>query len=708
MKPLKIYLADLTYNTVSIANEAFPLNIGYVGAYCKERFGSRVELSLFKYINDLESSMRSSPPDILALSNYPWNYALDLGLFEAMRDIRPETLRVMGGSNISHEHKLQSEFLIENAIVDIYVYLEGEIGFSNIVERVLQEEEPNLERSFIKNDSISGCLFIDSAGKFVRGQPIPRLKALDEFPSPYLTGLMDKFFDGSLSPMMETNRGCPFSCTFCHEGHAVYQKVNFFSMERVNAELNYIAQRVPSQVHNLMFCDPNFGMYGRDKDICKTVAGIQQKTGWPKDIFASTGKNKKDHIADALFELNGSMQMWLSVQSMDEDVLGNIKRTNISLPDMLEIQSTLSANKLPSKSEIIVALPGETFESHIRSISKLVTAGVDTITAYTLMLLNGTDMNTPEQREEWGFVGKFRVLPRDFGKLANGKNVVEVEEVVAATKDLSFEDYVELRRLHLIISMIYNGKGYAGLFKFFRQSDLDVFLLLKGMLHNFPKAPITVRESVVDFEKETRDELWDSEEDLRSFYSDDQNYDLLVSGDLGANLLQKYVAAFLMEASDDWLRYSFTVAKDIVREHLNDDQSLRKLENIERYSGARTRNIFTENRLNVIPTISLEYDVEAWVLDENSKPLDEFQFQKSRRVKFLFTREQYALMEDYFQRFGNTHQGIGKILTKMNINSVWRKCVYSDDLKWAEEEETSEIYYSLIDEQASGGVIARR
>ena len=81
----------MTYNTVSIANEAFPLNIGYVGAYCKERFGSRVELTLYKYIDDLEKAVQSSPPDILALSNYPWNHALDLGLFEAMRDIRPET-----------------------------------------------------------------------------------------------------------------------------------------------------------------------------------------------------------------------------------------------------------------------------------------------------------------------------------------------------------------------------------------------------------------------------------------------------------------------------------------------------------------------------------------------------------------------------------------------------------------------------------------
>ena len=87
--------------------------------------------------------------DILALSNYPWNHALDLELFETMRDIHPETLRVMGGSNISHESELQSEFLRTNEIIDVYVYLEGEIGFSNIVERILQEGEINLQRSHV-------------------------------------------------------------------------------------------------------------------------------------------------------------------------------------------------------------------------------------------------------------------------------------------------------------------------------------------------------------------------------------------------------------------------------------------------------------------------------------------------------------------------------------------------------------------------------
>ena len=46
---------------------------------------------------------------------------------------------------------------------------------------------------------------------------------------------MDPFFDGTLSPMLETNRGCPFKCTFCHEGNDLVTKVNYFPLGRVIA-----------------------------------------------------------------------------------------------------------------------------------------------------------------------------------------------------------------------------------------------------------------------------------------------------------------------------------------------------------------------------------------------------------------------------------------------------------------------------------------
>ena len=51
MKPLKIFLADLTYDTITLSTDVFPLNIGFIGSYTKAQFGSNVEIKLFKYIS---------------------------------------------------------------------------------------------------------------------------------------------------------------------------------------------------------------------------------------------------------------------------------------------------------------------------------------------------------------------------------------------------------------------------------------------------------------------------------------------------------------------------------------------------------------------------------------------------------------------------------------------------------------------------------
>ena len=73
LKPLKIYLADLTYDTVTLATEAFPLNVGFIATYCKKQFGDNVEIKIFKYIPKLEKAIQEAPPDVLGLSNYAWS-----------------------------------------------------------------------------------------------------------------------------------------------------------------------------------------------------------------------------------------------------------------------------------------------------------------------------------------------------------------------------------------------------------------------------------------------------------------------------------------------------------------------------------------------------------------------------------------------------------------------------------------------------------
>ena len=94
MEKLKIYLGDITYDTVSLSTDAIPLAIGYVAAYCKKIYGSKTEITLFKYLEDLEQALVDSPPDIIGLSNYCWNQNIGLEMFNIARKSNPDVLTV--------------------------------------------------------------------------------------------------------------------------------------------------------------------------------------------------------------------------------------------------------------------------------------------------------------------------------------------------------------------------------------------------------------------------------------------------------------------------------------------------------------------------------------------------------------------------------------------------------------------------------------
>ncbi len=96
---IRIFLADLTYNTVSLATEVFPLNVGFIASYCNKQFGDRIEITLFKYIDELDKAINDNPPDILGLSNYCWNHKVGAELFGMLKKINPFAVTVWGGPN---------------------------------------------------------------------------------------------------------------------------------------------------------------------------------------------------------------------------------------------------------------------------------------------------------------------------------------------------------------------------------------------------------------------------------------------------------------------------------------------------------------------------------------------------------------------------------------------------------------------------------
>lgn len=671
MKPLRIYLGDLTYETIIVSTEAFPLNIGFIAAYCKKQFGDLVDITLFKYIKDLEKAIRDFPPDILGLSNYCWNHRIGLEMFRILSKCNPAGLRVMGGPNFPLDLVSQDQFLKEHPEIDIYVPIEGETGFANVIEIALNAKTKEEIKSLVMSQTIPACVSRKQDGKLDYGN-FNRIRELDEIPSPYLTGIMDKFFDGKLTPMLQTNRGCPFSCTFCVDGTDMVKQVNQFSLERVNAEINYISTHVPENIHSIHISDLNFGMIPRDIEICKTMAHTKSKYGYPLNVLASTGKNSKERIISAVKMLDGAMRFTMSVQSMDQQVLQNIRRDNISVDHMLALGPAIKEAKLETTSEVILGLPGETRESHLKTLRDLVHARLDTIGIYTCMILPGSELYTPKERKKWGFQTKFRILPRDFIEI-NGKKIVEIEEVVVSSNTLSFDEYIELRLIAFSINMTSFGGVYAALTKFLREKGIDVFDLFLETVNRLDSAPPAIQHVFELYKKATLEELWDSPEELEQHYQNDIEYEKLLRQEAGVNVMQFHNALVTAEHMDEWTDYMYKIANSLLSDKLTSDTEIElQLESVMNYIRGTCHNILKRDRMNTNPIFEFRYDIKHWFTDIEDKSLEYFRFSTPNKIEFKLTETQFKMVEDELEIHGDNPTGRSTVIKRVPYKMLLR------------------------------------
>ena len=672
-KPLKIYLGDLTYDTVTISAESIPLNIGFVAAYCKKQFGKNVELTLFKYIDELENAINENPPDILALSNYVWNRNLSYEIFSIMSEINSDTLLVWGGPNFPIDLPSQRKFMKKYSKIDVYVPVDGEVGFSNVVERSLRSKSNSEIRSTVLSEPIDGCVTRGENDEIKYTIPIIRLNKLDEIPSPYITGLLDKFFDGKLTPMMQTNRGCPFHCTFCADGKDEVNKVNSFGLERVINELNYIANHKHEKTHNIIFSDLNFGMYNRDQDISKHLAKLQTEYNYPDFIYISTGKNQKEKVIESIKTLKDSMPLWMSVQSLDQTVLKNIRRDNISTDQMLALYPAVKDAGLQTRAEVILGLPGETYENHMKTLRDLVNARMDEIQVHTCMMLDGSEMGTPAERKKWELHTKFRVLQRDFAKLSNGKTVLEYEEVSVSSPHMSFEEYVDMRILAFVTYVTNRGTVYDPIIKFLREQNLDVFDYFCKIKDDIQKAPESIQSIFERFKDSTINELWDSPEEIIENYQEDSEYQKLLDGKEGINVMYNFLAEVTAESMDDWAKYILEIAHDFINSsETNDINWNEKFQDVSNFCRGTAHNTLGKDRMETNPSFKFKYDVMKWLEDTNESPLENFLLNNPYLISFELTEKQFKSVQDTLNAYGDTMVGKSKALRMISSTNLWR------------------------------------
>ncbi|MBF0168536.1 MAG: hypothetical protein HQL45_12995 [Alphaproteobacteria bacterium] len=677
--PTRIWLCDLTYTQQTVASDIMPAAVAGIAEYAACSHKEPLEIQIFKYPAKLIEALETlPPPHILGFSNYVWNSNLSCSFAETAKKHFRDIVTVFGGPNYPSELREQELYLKKHEMIDFYVVGEGEEAFAHLVEQL---KSVNFDLTRLPHD-LPSIHRIDGLGNFRRGSILERSKDIGLYPSPYLSGRMDPFFDGVLLPIVQTRRGCPFSCTYCVEGGSYYSKISDCSHDKVGKEIRYISRKMSALLKSGMgrtdmhISDSNFGMYKDDLNTARIIGEMQAEYGYPEYVSVTTGKNRKELVLEAARLMNGKLRLTGAVQSLDSQVLENIKRKNIDEHGLMELALEASHIGANSYSEIILALPGDSLNAHIDSIRKVIEANFSYICLYQLMLLPGTHLATEESKREWNMQTRYRVLPRCYGYFdCLGGSIVsaEIEEIVVANNSLQFSDYLACRRLHLIINVFYNDGIFGEVLQLLSDLNLSRFSWIERIYHD--ESNQEFEGLVQSFLSETRNELWSSYEDVQAFSSSRMNLSRYLSGELGANLIFKYKSLALVHHIESLAALASKALSEYLLE-MGYGNAVLLGQDLITLGQMRASNIF--RNLDAVGRAHFHYSIECLAGNVNTRAVEKYRLPEPRELCFILTPEQKANIRKYTSLYGDNITGYTRIITKVFVKHLFR-VVAEDD-----------------------------
>ena len=453
--------------TLGTQNAYLPYTAGVLAASAwtsdivKENYCFKEFIFLRENIRDVISRMES--PFIAAFCNYCWNTEYNKLLASEIKKKWPDCVIVFGGHNIPDNFS----YLEDYAYIDFLCHGEGEDTIRQLME-ALALHTPL--------DRVENISFRDGNGGYIRtSSSCP--KSLSEYPSPYLDGWFDKIVEDhpeiTFNVILETSRGCPNKCAYCDWG-LLQSKVRLFPLERVKAEIQWFSD------HKVAFvwgADANFGMFSRDLEIAKALAEAKKATGYPERMRMNYAKNNFENVfaivkifKECEFDRIGAT---LSFQSLSPTVLKNIGRTNADIEFYKNLLTKYNSEKMKTYSELILGLPGETYESFIAGIGKLFEIGQHFVfEVYGCIILPNAHLGQKETIEKFGIkTVRNEIIRPHFENAAF--DVPEYNVIVTATDAMPREMWVRSSAF-FYLAKAFHGNGLLRAFAIYLHYHMNV------------------------------------------------------------------------------------------------------------------------------------------------------------------------------------------------------------------------------------------
>lgn len=452
MNKKRVYLVQANYTYSGSAH--LPYAVGMLQAFSMkdERVMSvySFEQIIFERKEPEAIMNEITDPSVIGFSCYVWNYEYNKKIASMVKEKYPECKVVFGG----HHVREGSEQLEKYSFIDVLIHGEGEEAFRD----VLLAFAGRMNLSDVNNISYR------ENGKCFNTEKAPCL--LCDYPSPYLEGVFDSLIADhpqyEFIALIETNRGCPYSCAYCDWG-CLASKLRLFPMERIKKEIDWLCD---NKIVGCGGTDSNFGIIERDEEITDMLVEARVKRGYPKKFQTSYAKNSNDRVfrIGKKFEDCGmSKGVTISYQTMSPVAAENVLRKNIPIETFSQLMNKYNECGIPTYTELILGLPGETVESLKSGIDELLRAGQHySLYVHNCELLPCSTMADADYMKKYGISATKIPLNEPHREPSMNDIITEYSHLVTKTYSMSNADWIEMN----IVAYLVQSFHHLGLLRF--------------------------------------------------------------------------------------------------------------------------------------------------------------------------------------------------------------------------------------------------
>lgn len=660
---MKIFLGDLVHTWEKTSVWTMPLNIGFLATYVQRHLGCDLDIRLFKRPEMMIEAIKNEQPDVVGLSYYVWNQNLNHLVMQITKEHLPHVLTIGGGPCITSLNATEDgalKFFTGQPEVDLYCINQGEVPF---LEALKAFNAVNGDLSELRHQTIPGVMVNNLAAenKILIGPSVDVILDLDQIPSPYLSGILDEFFDDHIIPIIETNRSCPYRCTFCAWGIGT-DKLARFSEERVLREIDYISARAHLTA-NMYVADANFSILERDAKFAARMYENKLNSGYPGHVMVQWNKSRPDRVLHTIKAFGDITELGASMQSLNPDVLGAIKRRNLPIESVAELKKSLESDgdNTVLFSELILGLPHETSESHLYANRTLMDLGAEVFN-YNLHLLPGTEMDSDDSRKKYFKRTGWRLHDNAFG-VYDGHTVFEGQEVVLQTSTMTMDELRSFRFIHFMLQFMWGRRWYYDYLMLFKSYDIHPMDVILEVCRTFREDEGELGEVYKEFQSDHDLENFVTFEELADYWSQDQNLERLRTGSYG-KLNYLFTFKILLEHQSAFNGLLDDVSRKLASDNSVDEIFLNQVKDVLHFSETLKISLSEDFSLTESRLASFNFDILAWKSKGSKGQLEGNSTIAKFEYEFFLPEIQQKMLNRQLQQFKGGD--INRTLRKMS------------------------------------------